>query len=188
MLLLALAGCANPGPPPQLYGLRAAPPVAAVAPLAGTQTLQLLMPVRLPEALARDALLLPQGQSGLVALSGHRWAEPLADAVPRLLRQDLSLLLGQARVWTAPLPSGVMPARLLRVEVLQLQAAADRRTVQLQARWSLADAGSGAGLAAPLVRLAQIDASSNGPEPDALVAAHRLALWRLAEQIAAELH
>jgi hypothetical protein len=33
----------------------------------------------------------------------------------------------------------------------------------------------------------RIDAPAAGTEPDALVAAHRLALWRLAEQLAVAL-
>jgi uncharacterized lipoprotein YmbA len=35
-----------------------------------------MLPVRVPDYLNRDAVLLPQGQSGLQALAGHRWAEP----------------------------------------------------------------------------------------------------------------
>ena len=114
-----LGGCGTPQPAPRLYELRAAPPVT-VQPVASTQVVQLLSPVRLPELLERDALLMPQGQAGLEALQGHRWAEPLRDAVPRLLRQDLATLLGEARVWSAPLPAGVAPTRLLRVDVLVL--------------------------------------------------------------------
>ena len=74
--------------------------------------------------------------------------------------------------------------RLLRVDVLVLQANAQRNAVTLQARWTLSDP---AGATPPRVELAQISAPSDGPSPDALVAAHRLALWRLAEQIAAAL-
>ncbi len=178
-----LGGCGTPQPAPRLYELRAAPPVT-VQPVASTQVVQLLSPVRLPEVLERDALLMPQGQAGLEALQGHRWAEPLRDAVPRLLRQDLATLLGEARVWSAPLPAGVAPTRLLRVDVLVLHANAQRNAVTLQARWTLSDP---AGATPPRVELAQISAPSDGPSPDALVAAHRLALWRLAEQIAAAL-
>ena len=68
--------------------------------------------MRLPEVLERDALLMPQGQAGLEALQGHRWAEPLRDAVPRLLRQDLATLLGEARVWSAPISTTTGPMHL----------------------------------------------------------------------------
>ena len=175
-----LAACAAPAPPPQLYQLRAAPPLPVV-PVPTAQVLQLLLPVGLPELLERDALLVPQGQAGVQALAGHRWAEPLRDAVPRLLRQDLAALLGEARVWVAPVPAGVVVTRQLRVEVLALQVTADRSAVMLQARWTLTDPG---GRAAPMVQTELITVPSGGAEPDAWVAAHRLALWRLAERAA----
>ena len=175
-----LAACANPTPPPALYELRGAPPVP-VQPVPGTQVLQLLQPVALPEALQRESLLLPQGQAGLQALPGHRWAEPLADAVPRLLRQDLAALLGEARVWTAPLPAGVAITRQCRVEILSLLATPDRAAVVLQARWTLSDP---TGRTVPVVTTTQISAPISGPDVDALVTAHRVALWQLAEQVA----
>lgn len=192
-LLLAglLAACASPAPPPALYQLRSAPPVPVPVPVpvsvsvqtvaAPQQVLQLLLPVALPEALQRDAVLLPQGQAGVQALAGHRWAEPLADAVPRLLRQDLAALLGEARVWAAPLPAGITITRQCRVEILSLMATPDRAAVVLQARWTLSDP---TGRNAPAVMTTQISAPSAGPDVDALVSAHRLALWRLAEQVA----
>ena len=133
-----LTACANPAPPPALYQLRGPPPVP-VQPVPGTLVLQLLQPVALPEALQRDGLLLPQGAAGLRVLPGHRWAEPLADAVPRLMRQDLAALLGEARVWTAPLPPGVAVTRQCRVEILSLLPTPDRTAVVLQARWTLSD-------------------------------------------------
>ena len=116
--LALLVACGTPQPAPRLYQLRAAPPVPLVA-QPSTQVVHMLA-VTLPELLERDALLIPQGQAGLDALSGHRWAEPLRDAVPRVLRQDLAALIGEARVWTAPLPAGVALTRRLRVEILLL--------------------------------------------------------------------
>ena len=171
LLLTALAGCAS-GPPPRLYQLRAEPP-AAVQAVVSAQVLQLLA-VRLPEVLEQTGLLVPQGQGGVQVLADHRWAEPLRDAVPRLLLQDLARLLGPERVWSAPLPLGVVVTLPLRVEITTLQARADRAAVQLQARVTLG----------VRVLMVSLEAPSRGPEPDALVAAHRLALWRLAEQIA----
>ena len=94
--------------------------------------------------------------------------------MPRLLLQDLARLLGPERVWSAPLPLGVVVTVPLRVEITTLQARADRAAVQLQARVTLG----------VRVLMVSLEAPSSGPEPDALVAAHRLALWRLAEQIA----
>jgi uncharacterized protein len=177
-----LTACAGSSPPPQLYQLRAAAPVSAAPAVASTGMWQLVLPVRLPEYLDRDALLVPQGQAGLQALAGHRWAEPLRDSVPRLLRQDLATLLGESRVWSAPVPAGVAVTRQLRVEILALEATAERNAVMLQARWTVADSNTGA---APLVDTVQLTVPSAAADVDSLVVAHRLALWRLAEKIVA---
>lgn len=178
---VVLAACASTAPPARLYQLRAEPPAAVTPPpAAGAPTLQLLPP-SLPELLERDAILVSQGLSGVAALPGHRWAEPLRDAVPRLLRQDLALWLGLPQVWAAPVPAGVTVQRQLRVEVLALQADAERRTVSLQARWTLSDPG---GATPPLTRTEAVSAPVQGSDVDALAAAHRAALWRLAEAIA----
>ena len=179
-VLALLGACASNAPAPSLYQLRAEPPVAVV-PVSSIQVLQLLLPVALPEVLERDALVVAQGQAGVQALPGHRWAEPLRDAVPRLLRQDLALLLGDARVWAAALPAGVLVTRQLRVEVLVLQTVADRSAVALQARWTLSDPS---GRTPPVVQTTQLQVPTTGTTPEAWVAAHRLALWRLAEQVA----
>jgi uncharacterized lipoprotein YmbA len=175
-----IGACANPTPAPQLYTLRPAPPVPVEA-VPGTQVLQLMLPVVLPELLERDALWLPQGQAGVRALASHRWAEPLRDAVPRLLRQDLAALMGEARVWVAPLPAGANITRQLRVEVLVLQVNADQRGVTLQARWTVSDPG---GRVAPVVQNTQVSVPATASEPDAWVVAQRLALWQLAVQVA----
>lgn len=157
-------------------------PTAVLADASTAGAWQLMLPVRLPAYLDDDRLLLPEGASGLQAQPLQRWAEPLRDAVPRVLLADLSLLRAGGAVWTAPLPAGLAPLRQLRVEVLAFEAAADRSSVQLQARWSLAGLVGGM---PPKLNEARIDAPSFGGSAEALVAAHRLALWRLAERIAA---
>lgn len=194
-LLLALAGCAGPTLPPiRLYTLHLALPpglapaenvkpsaVPVTASSAATGVWQ-LAPLRLPAYLDRDALLLPVGASHLQPLDGHRWAEPLRDAMPRLLQEDLRTLRGPAQVWAAPLPAGLRIDRHLAVELLALDITPDRAAVHLRARWTLADPTG----ALPLqVGQADLRAAATGSEPGQLVAAHRLALWRLAERIAA---
>lgn len=177
-LPLLLAACGS-SPPVQLYRLRTDPPEAAAPPAAG-EPIQLLLPVRVPEYLDREAILLPQPGSGLLALGGHRWAESLRDAVPRVLRADLALRLGDGRVWTAPLPPGLKPAQQLRVELLALEAEADAGAVRLQARWTWIDP---AGAAPPRAGSARLRVATAGNGIDALVAAHRQALWQLSARI-----
>jgi uncharacterized protein len=183
-----LVACAGTSAPIQLYHLRAAAPVALpTLPAAPTASgiWQLATPVRVPDYLDRDAVLVPQGQAGLQALPGQRWAEPLRESVPRLLRADLAQLLGEAQVWSAPVPANVSVTKLLRVELLALEANAERNAVTLRARWSISDPSNRAGSAPPQVQSAVFNVPSGSADVDSLVAAHRLALWRLAERIVA---
>lgn len=180
--LLLVAGCASPLPPVHWLRLPVDPPEVAAAPRpAGSTIWQLMAPVLLPGHLDRDALLVPRGQAGLQPLGGARWAEPLRDAVPRLLRHDLGRLLG-APVWAAPLPPGLRPVQQLRLEITALDVGADGRSVRLQARWSLADP---AGAAPPRLGEAGFSVAADGADADALAGAHRRALWQLAQRLAA---
>jgi uncharacterized lipoprotein YmbA len=188
LVATTLAGCGTPAPPPQLYQLRnALPPGALAAPPAQalrTSSAVLLLPVSLPELLDRDAIIVSRGQAGVQALTGERWAEPLREAVPRVLRHDLISLLGEGQVWVAPVPAGTAVQRQLRVELLGLQADAARSQVQLQARWTLSDP---TGRTVPRTQHEQIAVPVAGADIDALVVAHRLALWQLAQRLAQRL-
>jgi uncharacterized lipoprotein YmbA len=177
----------------QLYQLRAlpaaapAPQAAASAASPATAPAPLLLqlgPVSLPEYLDRATLLRRQGAAGLQALEGHRWAEPLADAVPRVLQQALSARLGAERVWLMPLPAGLRATQQLRVQVQRLDADEDGAAVVLQARCGFTDP---TGQAAPRVRELTLRVPTAGASPDALAAAHAQALDQLAAAIAAEL-
>ncbi len=189
-LLIAACSSAPQAPPPQYYQLRLEAPAAAaakpvdVASPDSSGIWQLMSPIRLPEYLERDVLWLPIGEAGLQPLPGHRWAEPLDEAVPRILLHDLAQLHGAGQVWSGSVPSGVTISRQLRVQVLDLSAAPDRRSVKLSARCSVSDPQHGVPLR---ILEIQLSVPSTGVEPDALVAAHRLALWQMAREIAAKM-
>jgi hypothetical protein len=191
---LLLAACAGPAlPPAQWWRLpaEATPPLAAAA-ASSPQVWQLVGGVPLPGHLERDALLVPGAAGGgaLQPLGAARWAEPLRDAVPRLLRHDLARALG-APLWTAPLPPGVQPTRQLRVELLAFDVAPGARGVTVQARYSV----TGPGLAprageiafSQLAAAAGVAGVAGGDATAALVQAHRDALALLAQRLAIEL-
>ncbi|MDI4631590.1 membrane integrity-associated transporter subunit PqiC [Pelomonas sp. V22] len=186
-LLAALAlGACGTSPPVQLYQLRADPPGYSPAQaLAATTNAATwgLGPVLLPEYLDRDAIVRASGQASLLTNPGERWAEALRDAVPRLLQQDLARLRGGESVWRMPLPPGVAAARQLRVEIQRLDAESGGRSVVLQARWTLIDTS---GASRPQVAERRIEVAVTGPDTDALVSAHRSALWQLAQAIAGQ--
>ncbi len=181
LLPLALLGCASPTPPAQLYRLPTDPPaVPAAVPAWSGRPWQLMPPVALPEYLDRDALLVPQGQAGLRPLAGQRWAEPLAEGVPRVLRADLNQRLGEGALWAGPLPGGQTALGQLRIELTAFEATPERSAVRLSARWSLAGAALTSGRFDISVPVAAADV-------DAMVVAHREALWRLSGELAAVL-
>jgi hypothetical protein len=183
---LLIAACTSPAlPPAQWWRLpaEATPPVASAAPTA--QVWQLVGSVPLPGHLDRDTLLVPDAAGALQPVGGARWAEPLRDAVPRLLRHDLAQLRGEDRVWAAPLPATSSPAARLRVEVVAFEAERDGAAVLLVARWSLVRADGGAPTASSAELRVPVAADAAAARADALVLAHRQALRMLAERIAA---
>lgn len=178
---LLIAGCGT-SPPVSLYRLPLdAPPGTAGARPAALQTWELAAVVGIPEYLDRDAIVVGSGGTAVQVLAGQRWAEPLRDSVPRLLYHDLAQIRGAAVTWLAPSPAGVKVDRVLKVEVLALNARSDRAQVELRARWLLVDP-SGATL--PQTGNVELAVDAAGPAAEQIVAAHRVALWRLAERVA----
>lgn len=183
--LSLLAACGS-SPKVQYFQLRAELPPgleagALVAPASPTG-IWALGPVQIPEYLDRDAIVRPSGLATLNVQPTERWAEPLRDAIPRLLQQDLARLLGSARIWRQPLPPGLTVERQLRVDIQRLDAETGAHTsVVLQARWILIDPS---GRTPPQVLERRFTAPALDGSTDALVAAHRTALWNLAVAIA----
>ena len=141
---LGVAGCSStPSPPVRYYRLRVEPPEdkAATPTVGATKEVWQLLSVRMPDYLDRDELWFATGSNALQASEGHRWIEPLRDAVPRILRQDLGVLRGAASVWSGSVPAGVVVARQIRVELLELAPDESRRAVRLRAQWTFVDPG-----------------------------------------------
>lgn len=184
--LAVLGGCASQVTSPVLYVLRAEPPeVLTPPPVArpGVPPWHLVSPVRVPDYLDREALLMPRGQNGLLPAPNQRWAELLSQSVPRLLVQDLGILGGQGSLWTGVVPRGLAVRGQLRVELLALDVNAAATAVTLKARWTTSASN---GTAPPVARTHSVllTTPSLGTDTDSLVSAHRLALWQLAQAIA----
>ncbi len=176
------AGCGT-SPPLRLHRLPLPAPETPPPTAAGGRVWELAMRPALPAYLDRDDLLVDRGQGRVEALPGERWAEPLAEAVPRLLLHDLALLRGASQVWPAPAPTAAAARQRLRVQLLALQAEPAAGVLRLQARWTLEEADA---LATPQVGQADLDVPLAQPGAAGLVQAHRLALWRLAQRIVAD--
>lgn len=181
LLPLLLAGCAAPQAPTRWYELKSEPPEPAPAARPGDGAVwEVSALMRLPGALDRDTLVVASGAAGVVPLVGHRWVEPLRVSLPARLAADLARLRGDALVWPSPAPEGVRVARRLRVDIETLVADEARQSLTLRARWWLSDATPAA---SPATAMAEISIELPDRSVDALAAAHRLAIWRLAQRI-----
>ena len=150
-----------------------------------------LQRVVLPAYLDREFILSAQGAHGLQALPDVRWAEPLVEAVPRVLRRDLAQAAAQAghpvQVWGVSLPAGLVPAWRVRIDIQQLEADPSEGAVRLGAVWVATDPSG-----RQPVRSGQFDriepitgVAAGAGAVEALVAAHRRVLQRLAQAVAA---
>jgi uncharacterized protein len=180
----ALAACSSsPSAPLRWYRLPSEPPAGEDAPRAAANTAawELVPALPMPELLGRDTLFVEEGAAGIRLLHGHRWAEPLRDALPRLLRDDLARFV--PGLWTGPAPANAPLAGRLQVELLALQGSLPRRQVAVSARWTVTTAASAA------ARAHRADEAVPWTEasPESLVVAQRVAMWRLAQRIAASL-
>jgi hypothetical protein len=109
---LVIAGCAfRTSPPTQLYVLPSAP--VESRPALVQETLGLL-PIRLPRYLDRPQIVTVEPDGQVHAAEFHRWAEPLAAGVSRLLAEGLSARL-QAQV--VLLPASLPVERTLEIQV-----------------------------------------------------------------------
>ena len=183
----SLAACSSTSAPLRWYRLPSEPPAgeAALRVPAGAangSVWELASALPMPELLQRETLTVEEGAAGIRLLSGHRWAEPLRDALPRLLRHDLALMV--PGMWTGPAAPNVPTSGSVQVELLALQGSLPRRQVALSARWVVMS--SSASDAARAYRADEVVPWTE-ESLESLVVAQRLAMWRLAQRIAASL-
>jgi uncharacterized protein len=188
----ALAACSSTSAPQRYYRLPSEPPSAEeAAPRAAAgagAVWELASALPMPELLERDTLFVEEGAAGIRLLHGHRWAEPLRDTLPRLLRDDLARWV--PGLWTgttgpsAPNVQNTPLAGRVQVELLALQGSLPRRQVALAARWVVTTAGASA---EPRAYRTDEIVPWTDASPESLVVAQRVAMWRLAQRIAASL-
>ncbi|MBI3350867.1 MAG: membrane integrity-associated transporter subunit PqiC [Burkholderiales bacterium] len=185
-----LAGCATRDTPPRrLYGLTGTPPLPADARPGQDGRAWVLSPhIALPELLDRDEILVAEGSAGLRPWPEARWAEPLREALPRVLAEDLWRLRQPYPVTLgskAQPTSGAESLRLI-VQVDEWLARDDGAGLQLKlrARWHWAPLHAPAGTALPAPGSADLKVACSA-QADALAGAYRLSVMTLAARIVA---
>lgn len=182
-----LGGCGTPAPPLRWYRLPTELPAGQTPPSPdpGVGVWALSPKLPMPELLERDTLLVEEGGAGIRLLQGHRWAEPLRDALPRLLRHDLALWL--PGLWPSPVSPGVALTGLVQAELLALQGNLTTQQVRVAARWVITPGNAAPAGAAQRAMQADLSVPWADAGVGSLVLAQRAAMWRLAARIAASL-
>ena len=144
-----------------------------------------LLPVQLAGHLDREALVTATGPGTLQVSDNALWAEPLRESMTQLLRHDLEQQLGAGRLWQsgASAAQRAAPHQRLRVEFTAFELQPDRAHVRLQAQWQW-DASPRA-TTMPVSMLADFTVPVASTDLNAIVLAHRQALYQLAGRIAA---
>jgi len=184
VLLLWVAGCAGGGSPSRFYVLAPIadrPGVAAAG--AGDRPVSIgVGPVRLPAYVDRPQIVTRKSSDEIDLSEFERWGEPLADAVPRNLADNLGALLPGARIalfpWTGPRS---LQYQIL-VDVTRFDGALGGSTV-LEARWRILDADRKELREGRFV----VSEPAGGPGYPALVGAMSRSLGALSREIAAAL-
>lgn len=184
----ALAGCASRSTPPRrLYGLTGTPALPDDRQPGKDNRAWVLNPqVQLPDLLDRDEILVAEGSASLRPLPEARWAEPLREALPRLLAEDLWRLRQPYPVTVGKpnAPSGESLRLVVQVDEWLARPAAGWLELKLRARWHWLPLQAPAGTALPPVGSAELSVPC-AMQADALADAYRRSVTGLAARIVA---
>jgi uncharacterized lipoprotein YmbA len=182
LALLALAWsailCSCASPRERLYTLVGPEPPSVVP----SPTLHIVLgPVTLPDAVDRPQLVVRQSATRLVALEQERWAEPLREAVPRVLAESIARRLRSVSVTTSSSRTPIVPDVRIAVEVRRLEAIPGEAVI-VEAHWWLR---SRAGQTAPEgSSVARVRVEGRPSDYESLVAAEAAAFAAIGADLA----
>ena len=168
------AGCSST-PPPHYYHL--SPQAAQVGTTAGPSV---SVHTTIPEKLDRPQLVVTVNTNEVAILEQHRWAEPLAGEIGRVVAANLSRATGNPRIAAYPQGTSLNADYRVLVDIQRFSGKLDGE-VAVEALWSVRAAQGGersSGRAS-----AQ---ESAGKGYDTLVAAYDRALAKISYDIAAQ--
>ena len=184
----ALAGCAARNTPPRrLYGLTGMPPLPADARPGQDGRAWVLSPqMDLPDLLDRDEILVAEGSAGLRPLPEARWAEPLREALPRLLAEDLWRLRQPYPVTVGKqnTPEGESLRLIVQVDEWLARPDGGGLQLKLRARWHWLPLQAPRDTTLPAPGSADLSLACSA-QADALADAHRRSVVLLAARIVA---
>ena len=163
-------GCASPRE--RLYTLTGSEPPAVVT----APTLHVVLgPVTIPPAVDRPQLVVRQSAVRLAALEQERWAEPLREAVPRVLADSMRSHLRNASVTSQTMAAPRPDVRVI-VELTRFEAIAGEAVI-IEAHWWLRSQDAKGGSEGTSV--ASIPVHGRSQDYDAVVAAEAAGLAQI---------
>jgi uncharacterized lipoprotein YmbA len=138
-----------------------------------------LGPVTIPPAVDRPQLVVRQNAVRLVALEQERWAEPLREAVPRVLADSMRSHLPNATV-TSQTTAAPHPDVRVVVDVTRFEAIAGQEVI-IEAHWWLRSQGAKGGPEGSSV--ARVAVRGGPQDYDAIVAAEAAALEEIGSDL-----
>jgi len=179
-LIALLAGCAASQPPTSFHTLMPALDATAVPPPGPARLAIRIAPVRVPAQVDQPQWVVRTADGGMQVLEQQRWVASPADEFREALADRLTRGLGALDLSRTGAASSGLPVWQLQVELLRFDSVAGKEAVQ-QLVWSLRPPGDGA----PALSCSSLVREPAGEGYAALAAAHRAALMRLADAIAA---
>lgn len=140
-------------------------------------------PVLLPELLDRPQIVTRQGSNRLLLSDNHRWVEPLAENIPRVLRENFSVLLDTERFLFYPWSRTTPVDYQIIIDVIRFEGEG-YGTAHLEAIWSIKDREGKVLLSQ---RRSTYQVATTSPDHDELVSALSETLSLLCREIAQEL-
>ena len=177
LLGLVLAACG--GAPKDNYYTLTAPPAPTTS---LTNAVSIFVgPVLVPEAVDRAPMLLLTGPNQADVRDDHRWAEPLKNAIPRVVSENLMRELGTTRVSWSRIGASQPVDFKVAIDVQRFDSSFDAGA-QVDAAWIVTPSNG-----SPRSGRSTITEPATSKDPAGVAAAHSRALERLAKDIAAAL-
>jgi uncharacterized protein len=139
-------------------------------------------PIKLPDYLDRSQLVTRLGPNRLAFSDYDRWAEPLERNLPRVLMENLTLLLNTEKIVSLPSFVAIPVQYEVPIEVQSFESDSNG-VVELVARWAIRAPADETLLRTGETRITE----TGGSETEEVVAALSRAVGRLSEQIASDI-
>jgi uncharacterized lipoprotein YmbA len=178
-VLIALVGCASGVSPRTSYYTLSAETMPATTPADSATTRISVGRAAIPEMMDRPQIVVRSASNRVEISDFHRWGEPLREAIPRVVAENLAQKLGPRYTVVAGGMRGAAPEVRINLDVQKLEAALGGG-VTLDVLWGVRSAG-GAGRDGRSV--IEDRASESGYA--SVAAAYSRALARVAQDIAA---